>query len=241
MRRGSMTEILYMKDVESNYIKDFDARIVDHGEDYVVLDKTAFYAEAGGQPTDKGILRWSGGESAVRKVKKDKGTVKHFVNSIPGIQDVHAELDWERRYALMRMHTAQHVVSGVVFSLFEARTVGNQIHGDRSRIDFHPVTFEENDLRVIEETCNNVISKNIPVSIYEEDRTILEEKMGKQRYIMDLIPESIRRLRVIQIGDFDICPCGGTHVRNTSELGNVHVMGRRSKGTDKERLTYELV
>lgn len=236
-----MTEILYMKDVESNYIKEFDARIVDHGDDYVVLDKTAFYAEAGGQPTDKGILKWSDGESSVRKVKKDKGTVKHFVDSIPGLEDVHAELDWERRYALMRMHTAQHVVSGVVFDLFEARTVGNQIHGDRSRIDFHPVTFEENDLRVIEETCNNVISKNIPVSIYEEDRSVLEEKMGKQRYIMDLIPESIRRLRVIQIGDFDICPCGGTHVRNTSELGSIHVMSRRSKGMDKERLTYELI
>lgn len=236
-----MTEILYMKDVESNYIKEFDARIVDHAEDHVVLDKTAFYAEAGGQPTDKGILKWPGGQSSVRKVRKDKGTVKHFVGSIPEAEEVHAELDWERRYALMRMHTAQHVVSGVVFSLFEARTVGNQIHGDRSRIDFHPVTFEENDLRVIEETCNNVISKNIPVSIYEEDRSVLEEKMGKQRYIMDLIPESIRRLRVIRIGDFDICPCGGTHVRNTSELGNVHVMGRRSKGTGKERLTYELV
>lgn len=236
-----MTEILYMKDVESNYIKEFDARIVDHGDDYVILDRTAFYAEGGGQPTDKGILKWSDSQSAVRKVKKDKGTVKHFVGSIPAVEEVHAELDWERRYALMRMHTAQHVVSGVVFNLFEARTVGNQIHGDHSRIDFHPVTFEENDLRVIEETCNNVISKNVPVSIYEEDRSVLEEKMGKQRYIMDLIPESIRRLRVIQIGDFDICPCGGTHVRNTSELGSVHVMSRRSKGMDKERLTYELV
>lgn len=236
-----MTEILYMKDVESNYIKEFDARIVDHGDDYVILDRTAFYAEGGGQPTDKGILKWSDSQSAVRKVKKDKGTVKHFVGSIPAVEEVHAELDWERRYALMRMHTAQHVVSGVVFNLFEARTVGNQIHGDHSRIDFHPVTFEENDLRVIEETCNNVISKNVPVSIYEEDRSVLEVKMGKQRYIMDLIPESIRRLRVIQIGDFDICPCGGTHVRNTSELGSVHVMSRRSKGMDKERLTYELV
>jgi len=236
-----MTEILYMKDVESNYVREFDAKIVKRGEDYVVLDKTAFYAEAGGQPTDKGVLGWEGGESSVRKVKKDKGTVRHFVDPVPEADPVHGELDWERRYALMRMHTAQHVVSGVVYDLFEARTVGNQIHGNRSRIDFHPVSFEENDLKVIEETCNNVISKDIPVSIYEEDRDVLEEKMGKQRYIMDLIPKSIRRLRVIQIGDFDICPCGGTHVRNTSELGKVHVMSRRSKGADRERLTYELV
>ena len=102
------------------------------------------------------------------------------------------------------------------------------------------MAFEENDLKVIEETCNSVIAKDIPVTIYEEDRGVLEEKMGDQRYIMDLIPESIRRLRVIQIGDFDICPCGGTHVRNTSELGKVHVLGRRSKGSDRERLTYEL-
>lgn len=236
-----MTEVLYMKDVESNYVKEFDAKVVRRGDDYVVLDRTAFYAEAGGQPTDKGILRWSGAESVVRNVKKDKGIVKHFVEPMPESSDVHGELDWERRHALMRMHTAQHVVSGVVFDLFQARTVGNQMHTDRARIDFHPVTFVDNDLRVIEETCNNVIAKHIPVTIYEEDREILEEKMGKQRYIMDLIPKSIRRLRVIQIGDFDICPCGGTHVRNTSELGKVHVLGRRSKGTDKERLTYELV
>ncbi|MFQ5909997.1 MAG: alanyl-tRNA editing protein [Thermoplasmata archaeon] len=236
-----MTEILYMKDVESNYIREFDAGIVDRGEDYVVLDRTAFYAEAGGQPTDKGVLRWDIGESAVRKVRKDKGTVRHFVDSIPSADEVRGILDWERRHALMRMHTAQHVVSGTVFNLFEARTVGNQIHANRSRIDFHPVAFEENDLRVIEETCNEVISKDIPVSIYEEDRGTLEEKMGEQRYIMDLIPKSIQRLRVIQIGDFDICPCGGTHVKNTSELGKVHIMGRRSKGSDKERLTYELV
>ncbi|MFQ6127742.1 MAG: alanyl-tRNA editing protein [Thermoplasmata archaeon] len=236
-----MTEILYMKDVESNYIREFDASIVDRGEDYVVLDKTAFYAEAGGQPTDRGDLRWVGGETVVRKVKKDRGTVKHFVVSMPESDNVHGVLDWKRRYAHMRMHTAQHVVSGAVFNLYEARTVGNQIHADRSRIDFYPVTFEENDLTVIEETCNAVISKNIPVSIYEEDREVLEEKMGEQRYIMDLIPKSIRRLRVIQTGDFDICPCGGTHVRNTLELGKVHIMGRRSKGTDKERITYELV
>jgi misacylated tRNA(Ala) deacylase len=236
-----MTEILYMKDVESNYVREFDASVVKRGEDYIVLDKTAFYAEAGGQPSDKGVLKWDGHEGLVTKVKKEKGIVRHFVDPVPDADDVHAELDWERRYALMRMHTAQHVVSGVVFNLFEARTVGNQIHTSRSRIDFHPVTFEENDLKVIEETCNNVISRDIPVTIYEEDRDVLEEKMGEQRYIMDLIPASIRRLRVIQIGDFDICPCGGTHVCDTSELGTVHVLGRRSKGTDRERLTYELV
>jgi len=235
------TDVLYMKDVESNYIREFDAKVIERGEDYVVLDRTAFYAEAGGQPTDTGLLRWETGETAVKMVKKEKGVIKHYVEEVPPDENVHGVLDWDRRYAHMRMHTSQHVLSGAVFKLFKARTVGNQVHADRSRVDFYPVAFTQDDLDRIEKECNRVIQEKIPVRIYEENRETLEEKMGEQRYILEMIPQSIRRLRVVEIEGFDICPCGGTHVRNVSELSRVHILGRRSKGKDKDRIEYELL
>lgn len=236
-----MTEVLYMKGVEENYIKEFDASVVGAGEDYVLLDRTAFYAEGGGQPTDTGYLEWEGGKSKVKKVTKMKGLIQHHVDRMPEKEEVHGVLDWDRRYAHMRMHTSQHLVSGVVFDLYKARTVGNQLHAEYARIDFHPASFTDDDLRSIEEACNDLISKALPIEIYEEERSVLEEKMGEQRYILDLIPKSIRNLRVVQIGDIDICPCGGTHVRNLSELGKLHIIKRRSKGKDTERLVHELL
>jgi misacylated tRNA(Ala) deacylase len=141
----------------------------------------------------------------------------------------------------MRMHTAQHVLSSVVFKTFNAKTAGNQIHADHSRVDFQPIKFTEEDLARVEEACNEIIERAVPVHIYEEERPVLEEKMADQRYILNMIPKSIPKLRVVDILDVDICPCAGTHVKNTSELGKVHILERRSKGKDIDRIVYELL
>jgi misacylated tRNA(Ala) deacylase len=234
------TEILYLPSAEANYIREFDARVVDHGEDWVALDRTAFYAEGGGQPDDRGWLRWPGGETRVRKVRKEKGVVKHYVSEVPAAEDVHGVIDWDRRYPHMRMHTSQHVLSGMVYKLHEAKTVGNQIHAERSRVDFRPVTFTEEDLRRLETECNAVLETGVDVEIFEADRGALEEAMGGKRYILDMVPQSIRHLRVVKLGDFDQCPCGGTHVRNLGEIGRMRILGRRSKGRDTDRIEYEL-
>ncbi|MCK4444023.1 MAG: alanyl-tRNA editing protein, partial [Thermoplasmata archaeon] len=121
------------------------------------------------------------------------------------------------------------------------RTAGNQVHADHSRVDFQPITFTDEDLARVEEECNIIIAQAVPVHIYEETRPALEEKMTGQRYILDMIPKSIPRLRVIDILGVDICPCAGTHVKNTSELGKVHILERRSKGKDIDRIVYELL
>ncbi len=111
-----MTVYIYMKDSESNYIREFDAVVRGSGEGFVVLDQSAFYPLGGGQPTDKGWLEWSGGRVEVREVRKKGG--QHMVSSpIPVGEKVRGILDWERRYAHMRMHTAQHVVSAVQIAL----------------------------------------------------------------------------------------------------------------------------
>ncbi len=239
------TRVLYMEErrgQESDpcYLREFDARVIARGPDSVTLDQTAFYAEGGGQPSDTGFLRWNGGEAKVLRVTKEKGVVRHIVDRIPAADEVHGVVDWERRYAHMRMHTSQHLISGLVFRIYAARTVGNQIHADRSRIDFQPANFTPKDLRRIEDECNAVIASAADVRIFEEDRVVVENKI-EDRALMDLVPQSIRRLRIIQVGNADYCPCGGTHLKNVREIGRVHMLGKRSKGKETDRVEYELL
>ena len=236
----AQTEVLYFPSVDACYLKEFDANVAEAGADHVILDKTLFYAEAGGQPTDTGLLRWNGGEAMVWKVTKEKGVIKHYVDNLPPLGLVHGVIDWERRHAHMRMHTSQHVLSGLVFKIFGARTVGNQIHADYSRVDFQPANFTDDDQRRIENECNKVFSAGLPVTIFEEDRIAVENRVD-DRALMDLIPKSIRRLRIVKIQDADYCPCGGTHLRNTSEVGRMHITERRSKGRETDRIVYELL
>jgi len=236
-----MTEILYMKDAESNYIREFDARVIARGFDHVVLDRTAFYAVGGGQPSDTGALSWTGGRAEVREVTK-KGQIEHHLVQNPDTvpDEVRGTLDWDRRYAHMRMHTAQHIISGVVYDMFHARTVGNQIYHDRSRIDFAPVTFTDDMLAEVQAKCNDIFAKGTPVDISTISRETLERDVDAQRANLDLLPKSVRELRVVTIGDFDICPCAGTHVRSLGEIGRLKITKRERKGKDRERVTYEL-
>ena len=236
-----MTDILYMNDIESNYVREFDAKVVERGFDFVVLDRTAFYPVGGGQPSDTGRLTWQGGSVDVREVTK-KGKVEHHLAQDPDIlpDAVKGVLDWDRRYAHMRMHTAQHIISGVVYDLYGARTVGNQIYHDRSRIDFAPVTFSEAMISDVERRCNEIFSEGTPVGVSTVDRAELERDIDAQRANLDLLPKSVKELRVVTIGGFDVCPCAGTHVRSLSEIGELSIVKRDRKGKDRERITYEL-
>ena len=140
----------------------------------------------------------------------------------------------------MKMHTAQHIISGIIFDRYNARTVGNQIHDAYSRVDFHPVNFTDDDLKFIEEKFNEIISKNLPVRIYEEERSNLEKRVNRQRAHLDLLPSFITKLRIIEIEGFDVCPCAGTHVKNTSEIPKIDQIKRETKGKDTDRIIYSL-
>ena len=235
-----MTDLLYMKNIEGNYIKEFDANIIKKKKNYVVMDRSAFYPLGGGQPSDTGIIRSVEGDFKVTCVEK-KNIVKHFIESgeLPD-GEVKGILDWKKRYSHMKMHTAQHLISGIVYDEFNARTVGNQIYHDKSRIDFHPIKLNFDDIEEIEKKINQTLSKGVDVKIFTEDRDLLEKRVNVKRTNMDLLPKFIKSLRVVQIGDFDICPCAGTHIKNTSEIGIVKILKKESKGKDKERVTYEL-
>jgi misacylated tRNA(Ala) deacylase len=239
------TRVLYMQprtgqEPDPCYLREFDARVVDRGGDHVVLDQTAFYAEGGGQPTDTGVVSWPGGEARVLRVSKEKGVVKHHLDRLPDVDEVHGVLDWDLRYKHMRMHTSQHVISGLVFRIYGARTVGNQIHADFSRVDFQPANFAPKDLQRIEDECNKVVDAAMDVRIFEEDRVAVQNRV-EDRSLLELIPQSIRRLRIIEIGTADYCPCGGTHLKNTQEIGRIHIFEKRSKGKETDRISYELL
>ena len=238
-----MTDLRYLPDADD--VTEFEATVTEATEEYVVLDGTYFYPEGGGQPADRGTLSWNGGEATVRDVRKNHGDVRHYVESIEG--EVPAEgtaveglIDAERRETLRRMHTAQHVVSRVVLDEFDAATAGNQIHTDRSRIDFEPASFDAADLDRIESLANEIVDRDVPVRKVERDRETVERETPPGRTQLDLIPDHVDPLRVVEIDGFDTCPCGGTHVDSTGAIGHIEVVDRVSKGADVERIEFVL-
>lgn len=259
-----MTDLLWMpaadgrlgREANPNYLRSFDAKVQKALEDWVMLDRTAFYAEGGGQPSDVGVLTWDGGEARVRHVSK-RGAVKHQLEGDlpPAGVAVHGEVDWALRHAHMRMHTSQHLLSGVMWKLRGARTAGNQIHADRSRVDFEPAKLTQDDLRDVENEVNRILAADLPIRVYEEDRAVLEARLaadkGSERNLLNLVPQSVKRLRIVEIADpdetipayrgtVDVCPCAGTHVARTGEIGRMEILGRETKGANRERVEYLL-
>lgn len=237
-----MTDILYMKNIDGNYIKEFDAIVIKNKDNYVCLDETAFYPLGGGQPSDTGILKWDDKQSKVKEVLKKGETIEHILEGeIPQVgKKVHAVIDWDKRFSHMKMHTAQHILSGIVFDDFGARTVGNQIYAEYSRVDFSPAHFTDEDLIKIKNRFNEIVKQNIPVIIYEEKRESLEKKVNQQRANLDLLPKFIKKLRIVEIQGFDICPCAGTHVKNTSEIPQIENIKKEHKAKDTTRIIYSL-
>ena len=226
-----------------NYKKEFDATIIKNKNDYVCLDQTVFYPIGGGQPSDTGFLEWNKKKSEVKEIIKKGDTIKHIINGEkpPVGTKIHGHINWDKRYSHMKMHTAQHIISGIIFDDYNARTVGNQIHADYSRVDFHPVNFSEKDIENIEKKFNEIIKQNLPIKIYEEERESLIKRVDQQRANLDLLPKFIIKLRIVEIEGFDICPCAGTHVRNTSEIPKIDKIKKESKGKDRDRIIYSLL
>jgi len=242
-----MTETLFMPRIESCYIFEFRAKVlaVDPTKGSVVLDRTAFYPEGGGQPTDTGIMSWAGGSSKVRSVRKT-GDVIHFLEGvIPSAgMEVECQIDWETRYNHMRMHTSQHLISAIVWKLFSARTVGNQIHSDRSHLDLRPASLTEQDIERIREEVNALIVEDHEVTLIEMSRELIEASVGTERVDLSRLPKHKSRLRTVLIGkdgSIDLCPCAGTHIRSLSELKGLRSITKRSKGADTTRIEYTLL
>ena len=239
-----MTVKLYLQNLEFGYHRRFDATVTSVDEHGVVLDRTLFYPLGGGQHWDTGVLEGPNGPLHVTEVQ-GRHDVHHTVGEGHQLQpgdELRGTIDWDTRYARMRMHTAQHLVSGLAYEMFNGvRTVGNQIHADRSRIDFNPISFDETMLADLIDNVNTHIDQGLPVTEAVMTREAINAIMPPDRTNMDLLPASVKELRVVQIGDrVDMCPCAGTHVTNIAELGHVEFLGKKSKGKGTQRFSYQL-
>ncbi|MFX1474901.1 MAG: alanyl-tRNA editing protein [Promethearchaeota archaeon] len=235
------TELIYLED---SYLKEAEVTVLEANaaRNSVTLDGTIFYPEGGGQPSDKGRIDSALGSSTVIHVAKQGNQVYHYLEGpLPSKEEeVTLKLDWDRRYAHMRNHTAQHLLSRIIFDKYRARTAGNQVHADASHIDFAPATFQSDELPVIEAEANRLIQEDHLVTIAFIDRAELEKEMGPDRADLSRLPTSIKRLRMVRIGNFDAYPCAGTHVRSTGELKQLTITKRKSKGKERIRITYQL-
>jgi len=238
-----MTELCYLPDADD--VTSFEATVTEATDEYIVLEGTYFYPEGGGQPADHGRIEWAGGHAEIGEVRKNHGDVRHSVESLEGDlpkpgETVRGEVDAERRETLKRMHTAQHVVSRVVLDEYGASTAGNQIYPDRSRIDFEPADFDEADVERIERLSNEAIERDYRVTKEQRPRDVVEEETDEGRALLDLIPDSVDPLRVVEIEDYDLCPCGGTHVDRLGEVGRIEIVDCTRKGAETERIEFEL-
>jgi len=202
---------------EDSYLREFDAEVIKAGPRFVVLDRTAFYPESGGQPTDTGVLYVDDEEIAVHKVMKRGGDIFHYLRGeIPMGTSVHGVIDWEPRYHNMRRHSAEHLLTG----LFERHGSGPKVYSDLTRLEFKPSDLTEETVSLVEAKFNAVVEADAPISIYYASRDELEgEEDERKRGFLEKIPRTLDRLRMVEIPGHALTFCFGTHVRSTSEIG----------------------
>lgn len=212
----------------------------------VVLDRTCFYPTGGGQPHDTGELRADGRTWRVVGVS-GRETVEHEVDGRPLPDEgatVEGVVDEDRRRGHERHHTAQHLLSAVLLGEFGAETTGNQVYADRARLDCAHPRFDDADLARIEDRLNALVDDDLPVRWYERDRAAAERDLDPERTRIDLLPDAVTEVRIVEIGDpddpFDRTACAGTHVASTGAVGTVTVTGRETKGPETERVRFRV-
>lgn len=235
-----MTEALFLDD---SYLREFEARILSLDGREVVLDRTAFYPAGGGQPADKGTLGIGPIQALVVDVRREDGQIVHVLDKpIPEtVRELNGELDWDRRYAHMRYHTALHVLSGVIWQAFDAKVTGGQIRPNRARMDFSfPKEWTMDVVDEIQRRTNEALSQERPIKVYELPR---EEALANPDLIrtqVNLVPERVKTIRIVEIEGIDTQADGGTHVANTSEVGEIEITSHKSKGRENKRIEFVL-
>ncbi len=239
------TRLLYYEDP---YIRQFEAKIVKIVQVNnclgLVLDQTAFYPMGGGQPADNGAIKSENWEAKVIDVQWRDGVPVHVSHEVKGEikeQDkVMGVVEWNRRWALMRNHTAAHLISEAVRQAVgkPVEIVGSAVNFDKSRLDLgHEGSLRELFSK-IEEIANKIVKENRPVIVKMMPRVEAEEYLKMFHESLKTLPRTVKSVRIIEIKDWHACACGGTHVKSTSELGLIKVLGRAAKGKGVERIEF---
>ena len=226
------------------YCASAEGRVLEVTDEGVILDRTVFYAHGGGQPGDVGTLVTAQGQVEVTDTVRRSGEILHVVES-PGLiepgMEVNGVIDWDRRYRLMRTHTALHALSGVIFTHFGAKVTGGNMEPGVARMDFELDSMSVELGRQVEDILNAELIKGYPAEVLFLAR---EEAMADPDLIrtkVNLIPDYVKEIRVIDIVGLDRQADGGTHVATTLEVGQVRVAKTESKGKANKRMRIELV
>jgi misacylated tRNA(Ala) deacylase len=230
------TELLYLRDA---YRTQFDATVVAVRDDQVALDRTAFYPTGGGQPHDTGML----GGGRVVDVRKEGDLVWHQLDGLMPRdgEQVHAEIDWDRRHALMRTHTALHVLCGVIWNEWGKAVTGGNMEPLEARMDFEFDPLPEGFGPRIEALVNREVDAGRPIEVtfLPREQALRDEDLIRTK--VNLIPESVQEIRVVDITGLDKQADGGTHVRSTDEVGRVQVVKTESKGKGNKRIRIKVL
>ena len=227
-----MVELLYLDD---SYLKEFEAEVLEASDNWIVLDRTAFYPGGGGQPSDTGMIKF--GEKEVKVVDMKRENAAHVIDGeLPEIgEKIKGIIDWDRRYKIMRTHTAVHVISGVAFRNFGVKITGNQLYPGRARVDS---SFENLTREIVSEIIdgsNEVIEKDLKVKAYY----LSKEEFMNAPELMRVNPklyDKYDKIRVVEIENFDAQADGGTHVRSLKEIGKIVLEKYESKGKRNKRI-----
>ena len=230
-----MTDILCYDD---SYLRDFEAIVTDFVGGGIVLDKTAFYPGGGGQPCDTGTIKWSDGSTGISKVSRIDGKLVHKVeDSIPDVGDsVTGMIDWEKRYQLMRTHTALHILCGVVWRNYAAQVTGGNMTPLQARMDFELSEMSSGFASEIENLVNEEVQAERDIKVFNLSRVEAFKIPDLIRMKINKLPDSISEIRIVDISGLDLQADGGTHVHNTREVGKIRVIGHESKGRINKRL-----
>jgi len=228
-------EKLFWKDA---YQKEFDAEVLAVDGNKVILNQTCFYASSGGQIGDTGEIN---GMKVLDTIYDDNENIVHVLEKTPELkvgETVHGKIDWERRYKIMKFHTAAHIISYVLLKNFgNVRFTGSQIYPDRGRMDFNIEKLDEETAKIIEEKANEIVKMNLPVT----SRIISKEDLGSNPNLKRMADashyEKYKILRIVEIGGIDAQLDGGTHVKSTGEIGKIKIVKRENKGKNNRRIT----
>jgi Ser-tRNA(Ala) deacylase AlaX len=204
---------------DDSHLTEFDATVIKAGPRFVILDRTAFYPDSGGQPSDVGVLRHAGGEVKVGKVMKRGLEIFHYLDAdIPAGTLVHGAIDWPTRSWNMRRHSAEHLLTGLI----EAQGEPPKIFSDLEKLEYQPSSLTAEQIAAVGRRFDEIVNEDATVRVYYEDRTKIDAS-GDSRKISFLqkIPRSVDRLRIVDIGAYASTFCFGTHVKSTGEIGHL--------------------
>jgi len=234
-----MTELLFHSE---SYVKEFQAIVTGVFDGGVVLDRTAFYTGGGGQPSDSGTLTDGDREYRVTGVKRSDGKLVHQIaGDLPAAgATLNGLIDWERRYLLMRTHTALHILCGVVWRDYGALVTGGDMKPGEGRMDFEFENFSAEFVDELEIKVNAEVAADRDIHVNNLTRAEADQVPDLIRTKINLLPPNIQKIRTIDIHGLDLQADGGTHVANTREVGVIKVVGHESKGRINKRIRIAL-